>query len=87
MIHIACHNEYLLDKYWDFKKTGSILHMELLNNMGNHLREHQQIVAQQQEMQFQKELYAQMLLKKATPEQIILSKRQPNNNPKSKKGQ
>lgn len=79
MVHIMCHKEYLLDKFWDFKKTGDILHFELLNNMGNHLSEHITLLAEQQKVQHDRQLLDQMLLKKATPEQIMLSKGQPNN--------
>lgn len=86
MIHVQCHNEYMIDKYWDFKKSGNPLYIELLNNMGNHITEHQQIIIQKQEAQYQKQLLAQMLLKKATPQQILLSKQKPNNSNSNSKG-
>ena len=86
MVHISCHNEYMLDKYWDFKKTGNALYLELLNNMGNHISQHQEIVMQRQKAQHDRQLLDQMLLKKATPQQILLSKAQPNNNSSDKKG-
>jgi hypothetical protein len=73
-IHIYAHNEYLLDKYWKFRSSGNPLHLELINRMAQHTMEHQQIVAQQQEMAFQKNLQAQMLLKGKTERQIVLSK-------------
>lgn len=85
MIHIGCHNEFMVDKYWEFKRTGNPLYFALLNNMANHISEHQQIVAQIKEAQFQKQLYAQMLLKGKTPEQIILSKMKPGGNDNSNK--
>jgi len=84
-IHIGCHNEYMIDKYWDFKKTGNPLFIELLNNMGEHIRQHQQIVAQLQEAQFQRQLYAQMLIKGKTPQQIQLAKSKPVENKKESK--
>ena len=84
MVHIGCHKTYLIDKYWDFKATGNPLYMELLNNMGNHLAEHNQIVLDQQKAQHDRQLLDQMLLKKATPEQILLGKSKPNDSSKSK---
>ena len=86
MVHIMCHNEYLLDKYWEMKASGNMIIMELLANMGNHLAEHQQIVLQQQQAKFERDLHAQMLLKKATNEQIVLSKISGNNNQTKEKG-
>ncbi len=83
MIHVMCHNEYMLDKYWDFKKTGNVLYIELLNNMGNHTREHQQIIMEKQRALHDRQLLDQMLIKGKTPQQILLAKR-PQNNSNSK---
>ncbi len=77
MIHVMCHNEYMIDKYWKFKKMGNPLYIELLNNMGNHIKEHNEIIRDIQNARFQQQLYAQMLLKKATPQQILLGKSKP----------
>lgn len=84
MIHIEYHSEYLLDKYWKFKSTGNPLYIELLNNMGLHTAQHQQIVMERQAAAEQKALMREMLVKGKTPQQIMLSKMKFE--PKSEKG-
>lgn len=84
MIHVMCHNEWMIDKYWQLMSApmpGRILNMELLNNLGNHIKEHNEIIRDIQNARFQQQLYAQMLLKKATPMQIAMSKAKPAENP------
>ena len=87
MIHIMCHNEYMIDKYWKFKSKGNALYIELLNNMGNHITQHQQIVTQREQARFQQQLLSQMLIKGKTPQQILLAKSKPKegNNAKNAK--
>lgn len=85
VIHILCHKEYLLDKYWEFKSTGNPLLIELLNNFGNHLNEHIGIMSEMKQAQYERDLLTQMLLKKATPAQIMMQKSKPAEPKKEKK--
>ena len=86
MVHISCHNDYLLSNYWKLKKTGNPLFLELMNRMGMHLQEHQGIIMQQQEAAYQRDLRREMLVKGKTMEQIALSKMnlEPKSNDKPK---
>jgi hypothetical protein len=83
MIHISCHNEFMIDKYWDYRSTGNPLALQFMANLGEHIRMHQTIITQTQEAQYQKQLYSQMLLKKATPQQIMLGRMNFDSNMKS----
>lgn len=75
MVHIHVHNEYLLDNYWNFRATRNPLYFDLLDRMLMHLTQHQLIVSEVQQRQFETNLRAQMLIKGKTPEQIALAKK------------
>ncbi len=74
MIHQYIHNQYLMDNYWKLRKGGNPLELELLRRMIQHTFEHQSIINEIKQNQFQQQLQAQMLIKGKTPEQIVLSK-------------
>jgi len=88
-VHIACHNEYMMSNFWKARATGNPLAIELISRMNMHIMAHQQIVMQQQQMAYERDLRAQMLVKGKTMEQIALSKMDLSDNKddnKNKKG-
>jgi hypothetical protein len=85
-IHIACHNEWMMDNYWDYIATGNPLQIEFVQRCMLHIAEHQGLLAQAQEMQFQKQLNSEMLLKGNTMEQLMIKRMnfEPKDKPESK---
>ena len=75
-LHMIDHNEYLLDNWWPFKRTQNPLFFELLNNMVIHIQEHATKIQKVAQMQHDLQLRDQMLIKKATLEQITAGRRQ-----------
>ena len=73
-LHIFYHNEWLLDKFWELRKTGNPIMIEFLQRVMNHVTQHQLIMQQVAEMQYQKDLMREMLVKGKTMDQIALSK-------------
>ncbi len=74
LVHLAAHNEFLLDKYWEMVASNNVLVLELLKNLMLHVQEHQLIIQQQQMAARQAEIEAQMLIKGTTPAQMALRK-------------
>ena len=86
MVHLAAHNEFLIDKYWEMMATQNPIIFELAKNMFLHVMEHQQRVEMIQQAQFERELESQMLIRGTTPAQLAQRGARPDGTKKDKKG-
>lgn len=75
LVHLADHNEWVLDNYWRLRATGNPIWLALLENMMLHIQQHQlrvdMITMKAREMNTRE----QMLIKGKTIEQLVAPKR------------
>lgn len=86
MVHLADHNEFLLDNYWKFRGSGNPLFLQLLQNMQGHIQVHAEKLEAVAARQRAARLREEMLVKGKTIEQLTAGKRATESSKSDKKG-